>query len=232
MIENIDASASPNKGKGRAHQWLVDHLDYPHDYCLIWPFSLTRGYGALSHLGRRGYAHRFMCELAKGDPSTPGHEAAHSCGRGDEGCVNPRHLSWKTKTQNALDCRQHGTQAKSCYGNRGKLTEEQTAQIRALRPTMLGSELASLFGVHETTISNIVTGRTRNRKPKINYWTDDEADALRRELATGKSISKIAAAMGKTYGSIRAKAGRLRPLPDPGCVTPAERQNPADGTEA
>lgn len=171
---------SPPKGKGKSYQWLVDHIDYPHDYCLIWPFSMTRGYGALSYLGRRGYAHRFMCELAKGDQPTPGHEAAHSCGRGDEGCVNPRHLSWKTKTQNALDCRQHGTQAKHHGGRYGKLTVEQVTEIRA--SDMKQCELAKLYGVHDTTISNIKTGRSRkntNKDPRTGYLiTEAEPESL------------------------------------------------------
>jgi len=165
--------ASPPRGKGKAYQWLVDHVGYPHDYCLIWPFSLTRGYGALSYLGQRHYAHRFMCKLAKGAPPTPEHEASHSCGRGDEGCINPNHLFWKTKTENALDCRKHGTQAKHHGGRAGKLTPEQVAEIRSSAEKQC--DLARLFGVHETTISNIKTGRTRKiltKDPRTGYLID------------------------------------------------------------
>lgn len=50
-----------------------------------------------------------MCQKAHGDPPSPKHDAAHSCGRGHEGCVNPNHLSWKTKKQNQADRITHGT---------------------------------------------------------------------------------------------------------------------------
>jgi hypothetical protein len=167
-------SAPKNKGQGRAHKWLLDHVAYPHDYCLIWPFSRTRGYGHFRHLGGQlQYAHRYMCELVNG-PAPEGHEAAHSCGRGDDGCINPGHLSWKTKTDNALDCADHGTQAKHRTGRQGKLTTSQVAEIRT--SGLKGCELAKLFGVHETTISNIRTGRSRkslNKDPRTGFYIRD-----------------------------------------------------------
>lgn len=194
--------ANWNHGKGRSHQWLVDHIDYPHDYCLIWPFSLTRGYGALSHMGRRGYAHRFMCELAHGAPPTPLHEAAHSCGRGDEGCVNPRHLSWKTKTENQLDCRKHGTQAKSRYGRQGKLSPDQVAEIRTSDARQC--DLARKFGVHETTISNIRTGRTRTAEQR--FFTVDEIRLIRSTPWQVKTARQMAAEFNVSAATI----GRIR----------------------
>lgn len=175
MIENVEPRQSNhvswNRGKSACRQWLIDRVGFQGDECLIWPFSLTRGYGSFMHLKKGYYAHRYMCELANGPPPTTGHEAAHSCGRGDQGCVHPKHLSWKTKTQNALDCRQHGTHAKHSGGRYGKLTTEQADQIRA--SGMKGRELAKFFGVHETTISNIRTGRSRNgtnKNPNTGYY--------------------------------------------------------------
>lgn len=86
------------RGEGKTIKWLRAHTDYSHDWCLIWPFvSKLHGYGQFGYLGKNYYAHRFMCELAHGPAPSPLHEAAHSCGRGHEGCVNPQHLSWKTK---------------------------------------------------------------------------------------------------------------------------------------
>lgn len=158
------------RGKSASRQWLVDRVGYQGDECLIWPFSLTRGYGSFRCDRKKHYAHRFMCELANGPPPTPQHEAAHSCGNGDQACVHPKHLLWKTKTQNALDCRKHGTHAKHRGSRFGKLTVDEVSQIRA--SGMLGRELAKLFGVHETTISNIRTGRTRqnlNKNPETGY---------------------------------------------------------------
>jgi hypothetical protein len=169
-----NASQTGNHGYrmgGRLRIWddaantemLIDHVKHPGDDCLIWPFSCARGYGHFKYFRKYYYAHRYMCELANGAPPE-GSEAAHSCGRGDQGCVNPKHLSWKTKTQNALDCKDHGTQAKHHTGRHGKLTPEQASEIRI--SGMKGHELAKLFGVHETTISNIRTGRTRKNLVK------------------------------------------------------------------
>jgi hypothetical protein len=78
----------------------------------------------LGYLGDTLYAHRLMCQLAHGDPPTPDHIAAHSCGRGHEGCVNPNHLSWKTYSENELDKRVHGTTRNPWWGKKGKLTRE------------------------------------------------------------------------------------------------------------
>ena len=120
------------KGNGKTIQWIRDHATYQHEeWCLIWPFSTTRGYGTFSYLGKKYYAHHFMCELVNGPAPSDIHEAAHSCG--DEGCVNPRHLSWKTPTENGLDCRQHGTHVRSRYGSAGKITLEQAETIRRLK---------------------------------------------------------------------------------------------------
>lgn len=92
-------------GKGVAYEWLVRHVSYPGDNCLTWPFARDSrvGRGLLGHESRRYWAHRLMCILAHGEPPTPKHQASHTCGRGHEGCVNPRHLEWKTNSENQYD---------------------------------------------------------------------------------------------------------------------------------
>lgn len=152
------AAAGWNKGKGKARRWLADHVGYPHDYCLIWPFSLTRGYGRFVYYGTGYYAHRFMCELVHGPAPTLEHQAAHSCGRGAEGCVNPHHLSWKTPSGNQLDKRDHGTACNKDY--RYKLTPDQVLEIRSLKGIMTQDELAVKFGVGRQNIGAILTGRS------------------------------------------------------------------------
>jgi hypothetical protein len=43
------------RGEGAAIRFIRDHQNYPHkDWCLIWPFSTTRGYGTFGYLGK-GY---------------------------------------------------------------------------------------------------------------------------------------------------------------------------------
>lgn len=79
------------------------------DECLTWPYARTlAGYGALKLNGQLTVS-RFVCELAHGAPSSEDLVAAHSCGKGHEGCVNPKHLRWATQKENMADKIIHGT---------------------------------------------------------------------------------------------------------------------------
>jgi hypothetical protein len=88
-----------DRGKSACQKWLEDHVGYDKDDCLIWPFSSTRGYGHFKCNGVRSYAHRYMCTLVHGEPPSDEHQASHSCGKGHQKCVSPRHLSWKTQSE-------------------------------------------------------------------------------------------------------------------------------------
>lgn len=152
------AAAGWNRGSGKTRQWLTDHINYQHDYCLIWPFSLTRGYGRFIFHGEAYYAHRFMCELAHGPAPSPAHQASHSCGRGAEGCVNPNHLAWKSSSENQLDKRVHGTAYRA--GKRWKLKPAQVLEIRTLKGQKTQGEIAEMYGVGRQNIGAIMTGKS------------------------------------------------------------------------
>lgn len=151
---------SHRAGKGAAIEWIRAHVGHQGDDCLIWPFSRrNNGYGQYGLNGKGGlYPHREMCRLAHGEPPTPNHEAAHSCGKGHDGCVHPQHLSWKTASENHLDRRRHGTAATNLWGNKGKLTAAQKEQMRALKGTMTQVEIGAMFGVPFQTVSRIQRG--------------------------------------------------------------------------
>jgi hypothetical protein len=70
-------------------EWIEGHADYlQKDCCLIWPFGRnSTGYGLVTIDGEQTYAHRAMCKRVHGEPPTPEHQAAHSCGRGHDGCL-------------------------------------------------------------------------------------------------------------------------------------------------
>ena len=152
---------SPTAGgtsMGAVEKWVADHVNHKGDACLIWPFAmLATGYGAMRFRGRNSDAHRTMCILAHGEPPTPKHEAAHSCGNGSGGCVNPHHLRWATRAENMEDRALHGS------GNRGgthynaKLTEDDVRQIRAISSGLSQSEIAHQFGIDASHVSNIVS---------------------------------------------------------------------------
>ncbi len=102
-----------------------------------------------------------MCELAHGEPPTPTHEAAHSCGRGHEGCVHPKHLSWKTQSGNQLDRREHGTTALNERGILGKLSQTQVESIRSLATSHTQDRLATMFNTSRSNIQFILAGKSR-----------------------------------------------------------------------
>ena len=148
-----------NKGKGRSVQFIREHVNYDGDECLIWPFSSPNGYGQFGHEGKHYYAHRFMCELVSGPPSSPEHEAAHNCGNGNRGCVHPKHVEWKTPSQNQADRAVHGTKSR---GPAGKVSFRQAQEIRALRGIRKQREIAEMFGISRSNVSHIQRGKHQN----------------------------------------------------------------------
>ncbi|MBZ9659741.1 hypothetical protein LB523_11865 [Mesorhizobium sp. ESP-6-4] len=133
-------------------------LVYDGDNCLIWPYSRgADGYGNLNYDGKVKIVSRLVCELVNGEPPTPEHEAAHSCGKGHEGCVAPNHLSWKTAKENALDKICHGTMPRGETHPASKLSESQVVEIRGLSKTKSHSEIARVYGVDRKTVSLIIS---------------------------------------------------------------------------
>lgn len=157
-------------------KWLLEHVGYEGHDCLIFPFPLSQsGYGTFACNKKTDYAHRFMCEKANGPPPTPKHHAAHSCLRGTEGCVNGRHLDWKTNSQNQLDRRAQGT-AKN--GKRWKLTPEDAAEIRAKQGIEPIASLAKRFGIKDSTVRQIHSGRIwRTGKYEAGGFTSETGRA-------------------------------------------------------
>lgn len=135
-----------NKGKGRSYQWLRARVGYQEDNCLLWPFAKDGrlGRGTLGYNGKQYKAHRLMCEMVHGPAPAGKPQAAHSCGNGHLGCVNPRHLSWASNSQNQHDRRRH-RKDEGAKGSRTRFTPAQVAEIRAKQMTQWA--LADKFGV-------------------------------------------------------------------------------------
>lgn len=135
-------------------------LTYRGHDCLPWPYTRDqRGYGKMQHDGRMQYVSRVACEHVNGPPPTPKHEAAHSCGKGHEGCCTPRHMSWKTHAGNKADMIAHGTSQRGERQWMSKLTAAQVLEIRAMIGTMPQRRIAERFGVSFQTISSIRCGK-------------------------------------------------------------------------
>jgi hypothetical protein len=145
-------------GKGKVIDWIRARVAHAGDECLPWPFARTRGYGTFKFLGKLHYAHTYMCKLAHGEAPTPTHQPAHSCGRGDKGCANPNHLSWKTPSENQQDKALHGTAYRATQ--RRKLTAPDVILIRCFNGCATHDQMAAQLGVSRRTIGAVVDRRT------------------------------------------------------------------------
>jgi hypothetical protein len=156
-----DVYAPPKKKAAPALEWLADAIAQETDDCILSPFQRSKdGYARFTIEGRMIYASRHICEKVYGPPPTDKHQSAHSCGNGRNGCVNKRHLVWKTPKENIADKWQHGTMLVGIRHPMAKLNEAQVKEIRHLAAQHSRKELAAMFGVKIPTIDNIMTGAT------------------------------------------------------------------------
>jgi len=155
-------NGDPVKGRvapGVLVDWLKSHSTHLGSECLQWPFARNEsGYGAVSFGGVRTLASRAMCIIAHGEPPSPTSEAAHSCGRGASGCVNPAHLRWASPRENSADRLAHGTSNRGERNGFSKLSEHDISEIRRLRGQVPRVHLAKRFGVSAGHVTKIQAG--------------------------------------------------------------------------
>ena len=142
-----------------AIDWVEAHVSHPGDECLIWPFHIGKdGYGRVHErrTGKLMTTSRMMCIMAHGEPESEKLQAAHSCGNGNQGCVNPRHLYWTDHTGNQADRVKHGTTNRGQRQWQAKLTEADVREIRALRGLESQASIARRYRLDQSTVSNIM----------------------------------------------------------------------------
>jgi predicted small metal-binding protein len=145
--------------RGVPMAYLLAHM---HDDCPKWPFARTSdGYGEVQHNSRTVYVHRFVCELVHGPSPLPGLDAAHSCGKGHEGCFGARCIEWKTRRDNQLDRISHDTHHRGERHGMSKLTEDDVRKIRSLTTgDHSHSQIASMFNISREAVSAIYRRRS------------------------------------------------------------------------
>lgn len=160
-----DATGGPRRLKGEIQAWIESHLDYNSDECLIWPFCRKSddgrdgGRGRLTVGRKTVFAHRYILELAKGPPPAQERHAAHECGNGHLGCVNPKHLSWKTELENHADKFRHGTTMRGDKSPVAKLTEDEVISIvEKLRLGQSCTDISREYHVSFSTVWSIKRG--------------------------------------------------------------------------
>lgn len=121
--------------------------------CKEWPGAKYKDeYGARCYKGRNRRAHRVEWEIQTGSPPPEDLDVCHRCD--NPPCYEFAHLFLGTKHDNAVDALRKGK-------GRGKqkLTADQVVEIReAFLAGESNVSLASTYGVHRSTISNIRTG--------------------------------------------------------------------------
>lgn len=125
-------------------------LPYSGEACLKWPYNNDgHGYGRVWYEGRMQQVARLVCTATQGEP-LPFLEAAHSCGKGHEGCVNPQHITWKTHQANQKDRIAHGTIPRGVEIKSAKLTPKDVLEIRAAKGDH--KVIAARYGVSHTSV--------------------------------------------------------------------------------
>jgi len=143
-----------NPTPGTLPQWIEAHKNHVGADCLIWPFHRsTDGYARWCINGRGKNVHATMCEHRNGPRPSPRHHAAHTCGKGSAGCVNPQHMEWKTFEENEADKVRHGTRIRGERSPNAKLTEDDVRKIRAAKGKQ--RDIAKRFGVGQASVWRI-----------------------------------------------------------------------------
>lgn len=76
-------------------------------------------------------------------------------------CFNPRHLSWASPVQNAVDRRRDDTQIEGVETWNAKLDDSKVREIRQLKSEGLTlRSISEMFGVSMSAVSHVVTRRS------------------------------------------------------------------------
>lgn len=152
-------------GRGSALRYFHDVVvPYEGDDCLIWTEHRNMaGYGLVYVDGKHQYVSRLACREVNGPPPTDKHVAAHNCGNGHLGCVNPRHMRWATAWENAQDAIAHGRLARGRFAHgrsirTAKLTDDDVRRIRSLKGTMTQAGIGRLFNIGAPHVCRILKG--------------------------------------------------------------------------
>jgi len=154
---------------------VVDQLPINESGCRIWTGPTDKdgyAYQYISDYDSQIGGHRLVLQRSLGRPLQLGSMALHHCDT--PGCVAEEHLYEGTHEQNMKDRMVRGRTArgekfqgrKYCVGEKqhcSKLTEDDVREIRGIRsrnPEISQEKIGKMFGVTQTTVGHLLTGRT------------------------------------------------------------------------
>lgn len=123
--------------------------------CVEWQSTIKKdGYGSFHFNGRQAPAHRVAYELVLGEiPKDM--KVLHKCD--NRRCVNVDHLFLGSIADNVSDM-----DSKNRRGSRSKLNSDQVVAIKQMLADRYSQEeIGKIFGVCQTAISRIKSGKTR-----------------------------------------------------------------------
>lgn len=133
------------------------------DECIYWPYSKNNmGYAQINEKGAAGkrLVTRRVCLAVYGEAPTPTHVAAHGCGNGHLGCINPRHLRWAMPAENSQEMVAHGRSSRGRSMAKIPLNAKQILEIyRRAHAGENQYQIASEFGIAQTAVSSIKRGK-------------------------------------------------------------------------
>lgn len=199
----------------KVSDWLREHIGYSGDGCLTWPFARdVYGYGLFGYEGKVQAAHRIMCKLVHGEPPTPDHVASHDCGNGHLGCVHPKHLLWKTRSEDCVDRARHG-RFKMPSNGAPKLSPAQIIEIKELHETVKLYKLAEKYGVSRQTIRKAIARHPDCGMPiRLNEEAREEFPNYRNRIGVFMGISArgfVQVRWLETDGSLSKGASKWHP---------------------
>lgn len=127
------------------------------DECVIWPYAKSgqRHYGLVYVDGKKEYAHRRA--LAQRTPMPADKPVARHGPCNTPACMNYRHLSWGTPTENNLDMHRDGT---APVGERNPMARLTAADVLAMRVAYANGvpqrALAKQYGVSIMTVNRAI----------------------------------------------------------------------------
>lgn len=161
---DIESEQYKNEIKNR----LLSKKNIDVNGCWIWFGCVNENdYGVIRAKRKNYLAHRLSFEIFN-NCNPEGKFVCHSCDQ--PLCINPNHLFLGTQTDNMLDAKQKKRMKSGEKHYISKLSYKEVEEIRVLLNNKFSQfRIAELYGVSESNISYISSGKTWKNNSKVTH---------------------------------------------------------------